>query len=147
MTQNTEVARWAIELDAQSDISRMLNPPTPYIEEEPDDEDESTGREHKAIEPSKFSETYTGFLGWLQSKEIRQGTVRELAQKSFNGKKIPSDQSRNLFRFPSNSEFRGVFDKHQVIEERVNLTIHARFCSRARRVTSWLRHTTRYKEN
>jgi hypothetical protein len=94
VTQNTEVARWAIELDAQGDISRMLNPPVPYIEEEADDEDEGTAGGHKAIEPSKFSETYTGFLGWLQSKEIRQATVRELAQKSFNGKKIPSDQIR-----------------------------------------------------
>ncbi|MUH00353.1 hypothetical protein F7734_52030 [Scytonema sp. UIC 10036] len=89
--QNTEVARWSIELDAQSDISKMLNPPKPYIEESVEDEEES---EQKALEGAKFSDTYTGFLGWLQSKEIRQATVRDLAQKSFNGKKIPSEQIR-----------------------------------------------------
>jgi hypothetical protein len=91
VSQNTEVARWAIELDAQGDISRMLNPPTPYMEDEPEDEESSA---QKAIEPTKFSETYTGFLGWLHSKEIRQATVRDLAQRSFNGKKIPSEQIR-----------------------------------------------------
>lgn len=94
--QNTEVSRWAIELDAQTDISNMLNPPKAYLQDEDDEEDEEE-KERKALKGSggaKFSETYTGFLGWLNSKDIRQAKVRELAQLSFNGKKIPSEQIR-----------------------------------------------------
>lgn len=93
INQNVEVQRWAIELDAQSDISAMLNPPKAYLQDEENDEEEE---ERKALlgGGTKFSETYTGFLGWLNSKEIRQATIRDLAQKSFNGKKNPSEQIR-----------------------------------------------------
>ena len=83
--QTTEVARWAIELDAQSDISAMLNPPKAYLED--------LDTEHSE-EAQHFSETSTGFLGWLQSKGIQQAKVRDIAQKSFNNKKIPTETLR-----------------------------------------------------
>lgn len=57
--QTTEVARWAIELDAQADISAMLNPPKAYLPDSEDEPDNDT-----------FSETTFGFLAWLKTKEL-----------------------------------------------------------------------------
>lgn len=86
--QNVEVQRWAIELDAQSDISNMLNPPKAYLEEAEEEEEEENP------DKQKFSENAIGYLGWLQAKNFIQAKVRDLAQLSFNGKKIPTDQIR-----------------------------------------------------
>ncbi len=84
-TQGVEVDRWAIELDAQQQISNMIQSPKSYYESED---------EHPKTEP-EFSRTTTGFLAWLQQKSEKLGNtfeVRWCRQQSFVGKKPTQDE-------------------------------------------------------
>ena len=84
-TQNTEVDRWAIELDAQQQISNMIQPPKSYYD---------TENEQSKPEP-EFSRTCTGFLAWLQQKAEKLGNTFELRwcmQQSFGGKKPTKEE-------------------------------------------------------
>lgn len=83
-TQGVEVDRWAIELDAQQQISNMIQSPKSYYEQEDN---------QPKLEP-EFSRTATGFLAWLQQKSEKLGNtfeVRWCRQQSFVGKK-PSQE-------------------------------------------------------
>ena len=84
-TQGVEVDRWAIELDAQQQISNMIQPPKNYYEQ---------SDEQPKIEPG-FSRTCTGFLAWLQQKAEQLGNdfeVRWCRQQSFAGKKPTQEE-------------------------------------------------------
>ena len=79
-TQGVEVDRWAIELEAQQQISNMQQPPKNYYE--PEDSQPKP-------EP-EFSRTATGFLAFLQQKAEKLGNtfeVRWCCQQSLSGKK------------------------------------------------------------
>ena len=79
-TQGVEVDRWAIELEAQQQISNMIQSPKSYYEVE-----DSTPKP----EPD-FSRTATGFLAMLQQKAEKIGNtfeVRWCCQQSLSGKK------------------------------------------------------------
>ena len=79
-TQGVEVDRWAIELEAQQQISNMIQSPKSYYDKED---------EQPKLEP-EFSRTATGFLAWLQQKAEKIGNkfeVRWCMQQSFAGKK------------------------------------------------------------
>lgn len=86
-TQGVEVDRWAIELNAQQQISNMLQPPTSYY---------TTENEQPKLQPEpEFSRTATGFLAWLQQKAEKLGnnfSVRWCCQQSFVGKKPTKDE-------------------------------------------------------
>lgn len=85
--QNVEVQRWAIELDAQSDISNMLNPPKAYLEEAEEEEEENPDKQ-------KFSENAVGYLGWLQAKNFSQAKVRDLGMLRFNRRQPKAEEIR-----------------------------------------------------
>ncbi|MUH01128.1 hypothetical protein F7734_56240 [Scytonema sp. UIC 10036] len=88
LDQTTEVARWAIELDAQADISKMLNPPKAYLPDSEEDEPDN----------DKFSETSTGFLGWLKTKNLDTSHIKvsQVGSLSFNGRKLKADEIRKF---------------------------------------------------
>ena len=84
-TQGVEVDRWAIELDAQQQISNMQQPPKSYYEQ---------SDEQPKPEP-EFSRSATGFLAWLQKKAETLGNtfeVRWCRQQSFAGKKPTQEE-------------------------------------------------------
>ena len=84
-TQGVEVDRWAIELDAQQQISNMQQPPKNYYEKED---------VQPKLEP-EFSRTATGFLAWLQQKAEKLGNtfeVRWCGMQSFGGQKTSKEQ-------------------------------------------------------
>ena len=84
-TQGVEVDRWAIELDAQQQISNMIQSPKSYYEQE----------DNQPKPQSEFSRTATGFLAWLQKKAETLGDtfeVRWCRQQSFAGKKPTQDE-------------------------------------------------------
>ena len=79
-SQGVEVERWAIELEAQQQISNMQQPPKSYYE---------NVDEQSKPEP-EFSRSATGFLAWLQQKAEKLGNtfeVRWCCQQSLSGKK------------------------------------------------------------
>lgn len=47
-------------------------------------------------EGGSYPETGKGFFLWLVEKEIRQSKVREISQKSYNGKHLSSEQVRSF---------------------------------------------------
>ena len=84
-TQGVEVDRWAIELEAQQQISNMQQPPKSYYDKED---------EQPKPEP-EFSRSATGFLAWLQQKSEKLGNnfeVRWCMQQSFAGKKPTKEE-------------------------------------------------------
>ena len=84
-SQGVEVERWAIELDAQQQISNMQQPPKSYYEQEDN---------QPKLEPD-FSRTATGFLAFLQQKAEKLGNtfeVRWCMQQSFGGKKSTKEE-------------------------------------------------------
>ena len=84
-SQGVEVERWAIELDAQQQISNMIQPQKNYYD---------TENEQPKPEP-EFSRTATGFLAWLQQKAEKLGNtfeVRWCRQQSFAGKKPTQEE-------------------------------------------------------
>ena len=84
-TQGVEVDRWAIELEAQQQISNMIQSPKSYYD---------TENEQSKPEP-EFSRTCTGFLAWLQQKAEKIGNTFELRwcmQQSFGGKKPTKEE-------------------------------------------------------
>ncbi len=84
-TQGVEVDRWAIELDAQQQISNMIQSPKSYYE---------NVDEQSKPEP-EFSRSATGFLAWLQKKAETLGNtfeVRWCRQQSFAGKKPTQEE-------------------------------------------------------
>ncbi|KAB8313972.1 hypothetical protein SD81_040290 [Tolypothrix campylonemoides VB511288] len=90
LNQNTEVARWAIELDAQADISTMLNPSVQYLQEPQEEETEEI--------KDTFSETSTGFLGWVREKKpnVSQFKVTDLCKLRFNKRLLKVDEIRKF---------------------------------------------------
>ncbi len=87
-TQGVEVDRFAIEYDAQQQISNMQQPPKKYYD---------TENEQPKPEP-EFSRTATGFLAFLQQKAEKLGTtfeVRWCGMQSFGGKKSTKEEIMN----------------------------------------------------
>ena len=85
-TQGVEVDRFAIEYDAQQEISNMQQPPKKYY----DIEDEQPKPE------PEFSRTATGFLAWLTKKaEERNSNIFEIKWcrvQSWAGQKYSTEQ-------------------------------------------------------
>ncbi len=88
-TQGVEVDRWAIELDAQQQISNMIQPPKDYY----DTEDEQAKPE------PEFSRTATGFLAWLTKKAQERNTntfeIKWCRVQSWAGQKYSTEQIIN----------------------------------------------------
>ncbi len=79
-TQGVEVDRFAIEMEAQQEISNMQQPPKKYYETE----------DEKPKPEPEFSRSATGFLAFLQQKAEKLGNtfeVRWCCQQSLSGKK------------------------------------------------------------
>ncbi len=85
--QNTEVQRWAIELDSQGDISKMQQASVSYMGEGEKEEEEKP-------ENQKFSENAIGYLAWLQSKNFNQAKVRDLGMLHFNKRQPKAEEIR-----------------------------------------------------
>jgi len=87
-TKGVEVDRYAIELDAQQQISNMIQPPKPYYEKQDD--------QLKLKPEPEFSLNATGFLGWLLKKAGEKSNstfeVRWCCQQTWGGQKSSRDQ-------------------------------------------------------
>ena len=85
-TQGVEVDRWAIELDAQQQISNMQQPPKKYYD---------TENEQSKPEP-EFSRSATGFLAWLTKKAQERNSntfeIKWCRVQSWAGQKYSTEQ-------------------------------------------------------
>ena len=81
--------RWAIELNAQREISNLQQPPKKYYE---------TEDEQPKPEP-EFSRTATGFLAWLTKKAQERNTntfeIKWCRVQSWAGQKYSTEQIIN----------------------------------------------------
>jgi len=86
-----EIDRWKIDLDTQTQISHMIQPPKSYYAKEEEDQ------ARRGPEP-EFSRTTPGFLAWLGqekfSKFANQFEVRWCCQQSFPHKKLAAEEVR-----------------------------------------------------
>ena len=85
--KEVEIDKWKIDLDTQTQISNMIQPPKSYY---------AKSEDQPQLKPEPdFSRTATGFLAWLQQKAEKLGNnfeVRWCCQQSFGGEKSTKEE-------------------------------------------------------